>query len=79
MKKLDEVRVGLFTKEQEKKIDELIRAKNPLLEAIDGPIISMVDNQGLARLELLIMKISPEIWPFLIAVIDAIFENLELE
>ena len=42
-----EERKGLFTPEQEKKLDDLIKFNNPILESIDGPAIQLLDNQGL--------------------------------
>lgn len=43
-------RKGFLTPEQEKQLDELIKLEG-IAEALDGPAISLVDNQGLERLK----------------------------
>ena len=44
-------RKGLFTPEGEKLLDKVAKFKNKALEAVDGPLISLIDNQGLERLK----------------------------
>ena len=68
-----EERKGLFTAEQEAKLDEIIKFKNPVLEGIDGPIISLIDNQGIERAIAKLRENNPELWPIIIQVIDVIF------
>jgi len=68
-----EARIGLFTPEQEKKLDQLIKFKNPILEGLDGPVISLVDNQGLERAIAGLRENNPELWPIIVQVIDIIF------
>ena len=70
---MEEERKGLFTKEQEAKLDEVIKFNNPVLEGIDGPIISMIDNEGLERAIAKLRENNPELWPIIIKIIDVIF------
>ena len=68
-----EERKGFFLKEQEKKIDSLIKWKNPFLEMVDGSIISVVDN---VLLEKVIAKLEPEMKEMLFGVIDEVIAAL---
>lgn len=43
------MRKGAFTPEQEKQLDDLVQLSG-IAEAIDGPAISLADNQGIERL-----------------------------
>ena len=64
---------GLFTQEQEQKLDAWIKFKNPVLEAIDGPAIALIDNQGLERAIAQIREDKPELWAIYKQVRDMIF------
>ena len=68
-----EERKGFFTKDQEKKLDDVIRLKNPILEAVDGPIISVVDNIFLQKV---VAKLKPEFKQVLLDVIDEVVASL---
>ena len=70
------MREGLFTKEQEAKLDKLIKFKNPILEGLDGPAISLIDNQGLNVLTKKLATNNPDLWPVITGVIDVIFEAI---
>jgi len=74
-----EERKGLFTPEQEKKLDDIIKFNNPVLEGIDGPIITMIDNQGLERAIAGLRENNPELWPIIVQVIDVIFAAIPAE
>lgn len=69
-----EERKGFLTPEQEKVLDELIELKG-IAEALDGPAISLIDNQGLERLK---EKLPVETLPVVYEVIDEIFKALEI-
>ena len=75
-KTMDEERKGFFTKDQEKKIDKAIKFKNPILEAVDGPIISSVDN---ILLQKIVVKLGPELKAVLYEIIDEVVEALPAE
>jgi len=64
---------GLFTKEQEEQLDAWMKFNNPILEAIDGPAISLIDNQGLERAIASIRETKPELWAIYVQVRDMIF------
>ena len=67
---------GLFTAEQEKQLDAFIKFGNPVLEAIDGPAISLIDNQGLERAIAGIRENKPELWSIYCQVRDMVFAAL---
>lgn len=67
---------GLFTKEQEKQLDSFIKFKNPILEAIDGPAISLLDNKGLERAISKLREEKPELWEIYVQVRDMVFTAL---
>lgn len=46
-----ETRKGILTPEQEKLLDEIYKSDNPMVEAADGYIIQLADNQGLERIK----------------------------
>ena len=69
----EELRKGFFTKEQEQKLDKVIKLKNPIMEAVDGPIISIVDNIFLQKV---VAKLKPEFQKTLFDVIDEVVESL---
>ena len=71
-----EERQGIFTPEQEKTLDNLIKFGNPVLEALDGPAISLIDNQGIDRLTDQLKEKSPEAYEITLEIIDIIFEAL---
>ena len=66
-------RKGLMTPEQEKLLDKLIPFKSKVGEAVDGPVIQVVDNQGIERLK---GNLSPEVLEIVYQMIDIIFEGL---
>jgi len=66
-------RKGFLTPEQEKVLDELVELKG-IAEALDGPAITLIDNQGLERLK---EKIPAEVLPIVYEVIDEIFRSLD--
>lgn len=68
-----EERKGFFTKSQEQKLDRVIKLKNPIMEAVDGPIISVVDNIFLQKV---VEKLKPEFKATLLEVIDEVVESL---
>lgn len=68
-----EERKGFFTKSQEQKLDRVIKLKNPFMEAVDGPIISVVDN---ILLQKVVEKLKPEFKATLLEVIDEVVESL---
>ena len=67
-------RKGFLTPEQEKKLDELIKFKNRIAEAVDGPAIQLADNQGLERLK---GEFQPDQLELVYQVIDLIFEAID--
>lgn len=69
---MSEERKGAFTPEQEKILDDLINVPG-IGEAIDGPAISIIDNQGIDRL---LAKASPEAKDIVYQVVDMIMEGL---
>ena len=67
-----EDRKGVMTPEQEKLLDELVELKG-IAEALDGPAISLIDNQGIERL---MEKANQETKEIIYQVVDMIFEGL---
>jgi hypothetical protein len=72
---MEDTRKGFLTPEQEKQIDDLIE-ETGILEALDGPAISLVDNQGLERLKPAILAKYPDALPLIYEVVDAILAAL---
>lgn len=70
---MSETRKGALTPEQEKILDDLIKAKG-LAEALDGPAISLIDNQGIDRL---LENANDEVKDVVYQVVDMIFAGLE--
>jgi len=70
--KLMEERNGFLTPEQEQKLDELVVLKG-LVEALDGTVIKLLDNQGLEKLK---VKIPAEYLPIVYEIIDEVFKAL---
>ena len=56
---MSEERKGAMTPEQEEILDKVLQFQNKMLEAADGPAISLVDNQGIERL----LDESEKKWP----------------
>lgn len=73
---MNDDRKGALTKEQEKFLEEIIKFANPVLEAVDGPLISLIDNQGIERVLDLADKANPEIRVMVYQVVDSIFDPL---
>lgn len=71
-----DTRKGFLTPEQEKKVDDLAVFQNKFAEALDGPAISMADNQGLERLKPAIIEKYPDALPMIYEIIDAIFDAI---
>jgi hypothetical protein len=72
---MEGTRKGFLTSEQEKQVDDLVEL-NGIAEALDGPAITLADNQGLERLKAGIIEKYPEILPTMYEVVDAIFAAL---
>jgi len=72
-----EERKGALTPAQEKTLDKLVKFNNKLAEALDGPAISLIDNQGIERILDAADKKNPEIRPVVLEVVDIIFAGLE--
>lgn len=69
-------RKGILTPEQENKVDELLKLKNPILEMVDGPIIRTVDNVFLEKLATYFENKYPEYAGYLYEGIDAVIAAL---
>ena len=65
-------RKGAMTPEQEAILDKIIKLKG-IAEALDGPAISIIDNQGIDRL---LAKATPEVKDIVYQVVDMIFLGL---
>ena len=70
-----EERKGFFTPEQEKILDDLIEL-NGIYEALDGPAIKLIDNQGLEALKAKLEEKSPDALPIVFEIVDTIFDAL---
>ena len=66
-------RKGVMTPEQEQILDDLIKVPG-IGEALDGPAISIIDNQGIDRL---LEKATPETKQAIYEVVDILFAGLE--
>jgi len=75
---MSDERKGFLTPEQEKQADLLIKAKG-IAEALDGPAITLTDNQGLERLKTQLVEKYPDVLPIVYEIIDAIFAVLPNE
>ena len=69
-------REGLFTPEQEKALDDLIKLGNPVLEALDGPAIRLIDNKGIDKLTDKLRDKHPEAYQITLEIIDTAFAAL---
>lgn len=70
-------RKGALTPEQEKTLEKLIVLKNKALEAVDGTIITIVDNLAIEAILDAADKKNPEIRGYVYQVVDVIFAGLE--
>lgn len=70
---MSETRKGVLTPEQEKILDDLVKLKG-IAEALDGPAITIIDNQGIERL---LEKVPAETKEIIYQVVDMIFKGLE--
>ena len=70
-------RKGALTPEQEKTIEKLVVFKNKGLEAVDGTIISLIDNLAIEAALKQADKKNPEIRAYVYQVVDLIFAGLE--
>lgn len=76
---MSDSRKGFLTPEQEKQVDDLIKLEG-ISEALDGPAISLADNQGLERLKpLLIEKGGEAVLPVVYEIIDTLLAALPKE
>lgn len=66
-------RKGLFTKEQEQILDELIRLKG-IPEKVDLIVIRLIDDKGI---ELLLRGLNPGTKELIFGIIDMIFDGLK--
>jgi hypothetical protein len=73
---MTDTRKGFLTPEQEKKLEELVVLQSKLAEALDGPAISLADNQGLERLKTKLVEKWPEALPIMYEIVDAIFDAI---
>jgi hypothetical protein len=71
----EDTRKGFLTPEQEKQIDGLVKLSG-VAEALDGPAISLADNQGLERLKPAILAKWPDALPIIYELIDAILASI---
>ena len=69
-------RKGILTPEQEVKIDEKLKFKNPVLELVDGPIVRTVDNILLAKLFAKLEEKYPGVTDTVTEVIDNVLDEL---
>jgi len=72
---MEDTRKGFLTPEQEKQVDDLIQ-ETGIIEALDGPAISLIDNQGLERLKGAIVEKYPDALSLVYEVVDAILDCL---
>jgi hypothetical protein len=75
---VEDTRKGFLTPEQEKQVDVLIKASG-IVEALDGPAITLGDNQGLERLKGKLIEKWPDALPVIYEVIDEVFSLLPTE
>jgi hypothetical protein len=71
-----EERKGFLTPDQEKKVDRVIKFTNPIVESLDGPAISIADNQGLERLKAKLVEKFPDALPMVYEIVDAIVDAI---
>jgi putative heme degradation protein len=74
---MNEERKGAMTPEQEKILDKLIVLKNKALEAVDGTVITLIDNLAIEAILDEADKKNPEIRGYVLQVVDVIFAGLE--
>ena len=73
---MEDTRKGFLTPEQEKGVDKLIVLKG-VAEALDGPAISLVDNQVLDRAKVKIVeKFGEDVLPYVYTIIDEVLAVL---
>lgn len=70
-------RKGAMTPEQEKTLEKLIVLNNKALEAVDGTLITLVDNTAIEAILKSADKKNPEIRNYVYQVVDIIFAGLE--
>lgn len=71
-------RKGVLTPEQEQVLDRLVKFNSPVAEKLDGPAITLIDNQGLERLKNSMEEKYPgSTEEFIYPIVDALFEGLE--
>ena len=69
-------RIGVLTPEQEAILDKLLKFNNNLAESLDGPAISLIDNQGIERLLDKIDEKNPDVRPIVLQIVDLLFSGL---
>lgn len=71
-------RKGILTPDQEKTLDKLVKFNNKVAEAIDGPAITLVDNQVIERLKQnLAVKYPGALEEFVYPMVDGLFLALD--
>jgi hypothetical protein len=76
--KIMKERKGIFTPDQEKLWDKLVEFDNPVIEAGDGMIIQLADNQGLEKLKQSMEKKHPGVSEeYLYPIVDGIMKIVE--
>lgn len=72
---MEDTRKGFLTPQQEKQLDELIELSG-IAESLDGPAISLADNQGLERIKSQIIEKYPDALTLIYEIIDTIMGSL---
>lgn len=72
---MEDTRKGFLTPEQEQQVADLIH-ETGVIEALKGPAIKLIDNQGLERLKPAIIAKYPDALPMIYEVIDTIMAAL---
>ena len=73
---MSEERKGAMTPEQEKIFGKVLKFKNKGLEAVDDPVIMLIDNLAIEAILDEADKKNPEIRGYVYQVVDVIFDGL---
>jgi hypothetical protein len=71
-----EERKGALTPDQEKTLEKLIELKNKGLEAVDGTMITLIDNLAIDAILKAADKKNPEIRQYVYQIVDIVFAGL---
>jgi len=72
-----ETRKGILTPEQEKTLEGLVKLNNKIAESLDGPAITLIDNQLIERLKAkLEVKYPGATVEFVYPIVDVLFDSL---